>query len=153
MPSTVVARRSEAAGPLLTRSWAALLVLAFALSAAQSPAGKAKPVNELRGFYQQHCVRCHGSDGSAHTAAGEKLGGLDFTKTAQDFKALAGPGSERELRKMVKTIQKGIFFGRVMPAWKDNLSPEDADVMVREILLKAERGKAIAPVPAVANPS
>lgn len=163
MPSNTVKEQARIPGPHHSHRWeaqawtmvssAGLLLLVFATAAAQPPAGKTKSVNELRGFFQQNCVRCHGVDGSAHTAAGDKLGGLDFTKSAQDFKALAGPGSEREIRTMVKVIQKGIFFGRVMPSWKEDLSPEDADVMVREILLKAERGKAIAPMPEAAKPS
>jgi hypothetical protein len=35
-----------------------------------------------------------------------------------------------------------------MPGWKDQLSQEDATLMVREILLKAEPGKNITPDPA-----
>lgn len=132
---------------------AGLLALALVASAAQPATGKPRSVNELRGFFQQRCVRCHGADGSARGPAGEKLGGLDFTKAAQDFQALAGPGSEREIRKMVKTIQKGIFFGQVMPAWKAELSPEESETLVREILLKSERGKTIQPLPEPTNPS
>lgn len=120
---------------------------------AQTPVPPVKDVNELRAFFQERCVRCHGLDGSATDPEGRKLGGLDFTKAAREFKELAGPASEREIRKMVKTIRKGIFFGRIMPSWKAYLSPEDADVLVRQILLKAERGKAIEPDPEAVKPS
>jgi hypothetical protein len=34
-----------------------------------------------------------------------------------------------------------------MPSWKAQLSPEDASLMVREILLKAQAGKIIQPDP------
>ena len=112
-----------------------------ALAQAPTP----KTINELKAFYQQNCVRCHGTDGSAQSPEGKKLGGQDFTKAAQDFRALTGPASERELRAMARTIQKGLFFGFSMPAWKDKLSEEDATFMAREVLLKAERGKAIKP--------
>ncbi|MBP1771442.1 MAG: Cytochrome oxidase, cbb3-type, subunit [Holophagaceae bacterium] len=120
-------------------------LLAATPGQAQAPAARAKTLQELKAFYQQNCTRCHGLDGSAKTPDGKKLGGLDFTRAAQDFRNLSGPASEREIRTMIRTIQKGIFFGITMPAWKDQLSPEDSTLMVRDILLKAEAGKAIQP--------
>jgi mono/diheme cytochrome c family protein len=122
-----------------------LLALALPIAPARSEEPKAKSIQELRSFFQQNCVRCHGLDGSARNPEGKKLGGLDFTKAAQDFRTLSGPASEREIRTMIRTIRKGILFGYTMPAWKDQLSQEDAALMVREILLRAEAGKAIAP--------
>ena len=122
----------------------ALLCTLGALSlAAQDPIPQPKSINELKAFFQNRCVRCHGLDGSAKDPDGRKLGGLDFTKAAQDFRELVGPASEREIRTMIRTIRKGILFGFSMPAWKDQLSQEDATLMVREILLKAEPGKVI----------
>lgn len=129
----------KAFGPAL------LLALTTATVLGQSLAPKAKSIPELKAFFQQNCIRCHGLDGSARGPEGQKLGGLDFTKAAQDFRILEGPGSEREIRKMAKTIRKGILFGRIMPAWKDLLSPDEADLMVRQVLLYAERGKPIEP--------
>lgn len=131
-------------------AWPALGAIVLGLLAAipaqaQAPAANAKTLQELKAFYQQNCTRCHGLDGSAKTPDGKKLGGLDFTRAAQDFRTLSGPASEREIRTMIRTIQKGIFFGITMPAWKDQLSQEDATLMVREVLLKAEAGKAIQP--------
>ena len=43
------------------------------------------------------------------------------------------------------TIRKGIFFGTVMPAFKEQLSEADALLMVREVVRRAEKGKVIAP--------
>lgn len=133
------------------RSSRAVLLCALAAMAAvaQAPAlaPKAKSVDELKAFYQQNCIRCHGLDGSSRSADGKKLGGLDFTRAARDFHALSGPASEREVQTMVRTIQKGLFFGITMPAWKDHLTQEDANLMVREILLKAEPGKPIGSEP------
>lgn len=134
--------------PLDCRSpflWLGFLALATLASAGQDPAPKTKSVQELKDFYQQNCTKCHGQDGSARTAEGKKLGGLDFTQAAADFRKLEGPASEREIRAMTRTIRKGIFFGLSMPGWKDQLSEEDSNLMVREILLKAEAGKAIKP--------
>jgi mono/diheme cytochrome c family protein len=104
-----------------------------------------RSVNELKGFFRDHCVRCHGEDGSARDASGKKLGGLDFTAAAVAFREMTGPSSQRETRTMIRTIRKGIFFGITMPSWKSFLSEDEAALLVKEVLLKAEKGKAIAP--------
>ncbi|GLH73508.1 hypothetical protein GETHLI_20100 [Geothrix limicola] len=126
---------------------AGLALAASAQSPSPSPGPSPKSVNQLKAFFQQNCIRCHGADGSAHNAEGKKLSGLDFTKAARDFSALNGPAADREIRAMVHAIQKGLFFGLSMPAWKDQLSEEDSTLMVREVLLKAEPGKPIQPQP------
>ncbi len=122
-----------------------LLALATALTCTGAEAPKAKSVQELRTFFQQNCTRCHGLDGSAHAPDGKRLGGMDFTVVAEEFRQAGGPGSERELRRMSRGILNGILFGVTMPSWKTQLSPEDAQLMVKEVLLKAERGKVIEP--------
>ena len=99
---------------------------------AQAPA---KSVEDLRAFFQQNCVRCHGADGSA-TADGKKLKGFDFTNPAK----MADQSDE----KMVRTLRKGIFFGLIMPSFKGQLSEAEAELMVKEVLRKAQKGKAIA---------
>lgn len=109
------------------------LLLATSLGA-QAPV---KSVDELRAFFAQNCVKCHGPDGSAHSAEGKKLGGFDFTDAK---KAAKETDAEME-----KTIRKGIFFGLVMPSFKDRLSEADIALMVKEVVRKAEKGKAIAP--------
>ena len=122
-----------------------LLTVSMLAFGSQTPTPKTKSIQELKGFFQQNCTRCHGQDGSARTADGKKLGGLDFTQAAEDFRKLSGPASEREIRAMTRTIRKGTFFGLSMPSWKEQLSEEDSNLMVREILLKAESGKIIKP--------
>lgn len=102
-----------------------------------------RSVEELRAFYAQACVRCHGVDGSAGGEGGKRLGGRDFTDAA----AMAGDSDEA----LARTIRKGIFFGVVMPAYKAQLSEAEATLLVREILRKAERGKAIVPEVPVAR--
>jgi mono/diheme cytochrome c family protein len=101
---------------------------------AQSPA---KSLAELKAFFGANCTKCHGPDGSAKSPEGKKLGGFDFT----DAQAVAKESDAD----MVKTIRKGVMFGLVMPSFKDKLSEEDMQLMVREVLRKAEKGKAIAP--------
>jgi mono/diheme cytochrome c family protein len=123
------------------------LILALAsLASAAEPAGTpVKSIQELKAFFAENCVRCHGRDGSARDPSGRKLGGVDFTQAAKVLSARGGPASEREIRTLSRTIRKGVLFGLTMPAWKDQLSEEDATLMVREILLKAEPGRPIAP--------
>lgn len=96
-----------------------------------------KTLNELRTFYAAHCVRCHGADGSAHEPDGKKLGGRDFTDSVKMAKLSDAT--------MVKRIQKGIFFGLVMPPFKQRLSEPETRLLVTEVLRKAEKGKVIAP--------
>jgi mono/diheme cytochrome c family protein len=132
-----------------TPPWAWLCTLLCATAFAQTPAPKS--ISELKAFYQQHCTRCHGADGSATAPDGKRLGGLDFTKTAKDFRTTKeGPATEREIRTMTRVIQKGLLFGFSMPAWKDKLSQEETMVMVKEVLLKAEPGKVIQAEPQLA---
>ena len=111
-----------------------LLFLAAAALPAQSPA---RTPAQLRAFFQQNCVKCHGPDGSAMGADGQKLKGFDFTDTVKV--------AEQSDAKMVRTIRKGIFFGWIMPSFKDQLSEADAQTMVTEVLRKAQKGKVIAP--------
>lgn len=113
-----------------------VLVLAAALPAmAQALSKPSRNPEQLRAFYAQNCVRCHGADGSAQGADGKRLKGADFT----DAKAL---GKEKD-ESLAKTILKGTFFGLGMPAFKDQLSAEEARSMVVEVLRKAEKGRII----------
>jgi mono/diheme cytochrome c family protein len=101
---------------------------------AQAPA-EPRNVDALRAFFAQNCVRCHGLDGSARDPQGKKLKGKDFT----DPKEMKGE-TDAELE---KTIRKGVFFGKAMPAFGKELSEAEIKVFVKEIVRKAEKGKAI----------
>ena len=93
-------------------------------------------VLDLKLFYQRNCVKCHGLDGSARSAEGKRLGGRDFTD----------PRENRESDEaMARTIRKGIFFGKVMPSFKNEVNQEEALLMVREVVRKAAKGQPIAP--------
>ncbi|MFC1494045.1 c-type cytochrome [Thermodesulfobacteriota bacterium] len=102
----------------------------FAPVLAQDPIGK-----DLKKFYQDNCVRCHGSDGSAVNADGEKLKGEDFTDQ--------GWQQSTTDKKMVKVIMKGVFFGMAMPGFKDSLTEEEAQRMVTDIIRKSKKGQVI----------
>jgi mono/diheme cytochrome c family protein len=90
---------------------------------------------DLRLYYQQHCAGCHGSDGAALSSEGKRLKGEDFTA--------AGFRKDTDDAGMVNVILKGKFFGLAMPAFKNDLSKEEALRMVTEILRKSEKGKVI----------
>ena len=117
---------------------AAALLLCFTL------AGQTRSVSDLKRFFQMNCVRCHGQDGSAVSPEGLRLKGLDFTSA----QAMKGTNDSD----LAATIRKGVFFGLTMPAFRDELSDEDALLMVRGVLRKAEKGKPIAPLRSEAKP-
>jgi mono/diheme cytochrome c family protein len=97
----------------------------------------AQAPKDLRLYFQQNCVRCHGADGSAHDSAGKKLKGQDFTDSTWSARTKDG--------EMVKVILKGKFFGLAMPAFKSELSPQEAQAMVSDVVRKAAKGQVIAP--------
>jgi len=67
----------------------------------------------------------------------KKLKGEDFT----DQKWLKDTKDD----KMVKVILNGKFFGLAMPAYKDKLTREEAQLMTTEIIRKSKKGKIIKP--------
>jgi len=105
------------------------LVLASVSLLAQEPA------KDLRRFYQQNCVRCHGADGSAVDGAGKKLRGQNLTDAAW-LKATSDEA-------IVKAILKGKFFGRAMPAYQKDLTAEEALRMAKEVVRTVQKGKTI----------
>lgn len=109
-----------------------LAAAAAGLALAAEPAQK-----DLGLFYRDNCVRCHGADGAARGANGKGLRGQDFTAARWRERT-----SDAE---MVKIILKGKFFGLVMPGYAKQLSGEDAQRLVTEILRKAVKGAAIGP--------
>jgi mono/diheme cytochrome c family protein len=114
-----------------------ILILSLLFQASLQAQAPTKSLNELKAFFAANCVKCHGPDGSARSAEGKKLGGRDFTEAER----LAKDKDES----LAKTIRKGIFFGTVMPAYKDQLSEAEALLMVQGVVRRAEKGKVIAP--------
>jgi len=92
---------------------------------------------DLKAFYQQNCVRCHGPDGSAVSADGKQLRGQDFTD--QEWRRATGDDD------MVDTILNGKFFGLAMPKYKDALTKEEALWIVKNVIRKSKKGQIIAP--------
>jgi mono/diheme cytochrome c family protein len=113
-----------------------IIAMFFGLFVLSVQAEDAK-IRDMKIFYQNHCVKCHGPDGSAMSEDGKKLKGEDFTDQRWQIDT-----SDEE---MIKTIMNGKFFGLAMPAFKDKLSQEDIQLMVTEIIRKAAKGNIIAP--------
>ncbi len=92
---------------------------------------------DLGAFYQLSCASCHGADGSAYSAEGKKLRGLNLTD----------PDWQRSTsdEKMVKAILKGKFFGLAMPGFKKTLTGEEIQRMVTDIIRNSKKGELIAP--------
>ncbi len=129
-------------GPSWGRGLGFAALLPGLVVAAQPPSPRS--LDGLRAFFQQNCTRCHGTDGSGTAPDGRRLRGTDFTRILDPRKG-HGPAEEELVQRMSGTIRNGIFFGLVMPAWRRQLSREEADRLVREVLLKAERGRPIRP--------
>lgn len=116
---------------------AALAALLLGVSMGAALADEEPAAKDLGVFYGQKCAGCHGADGSAAGAEGKKLRGRDLTDAdwLRDTKD----------KKMVKVILKGIFFGLAMPGYKDELTEDEAQQMVTNIIRKGKKGKVIAP--------
>ena len=125
--------------PLFRRSAFLCFLFAPALLAQDATTEK----KDLRAFFQVNCSVCHGPDGSAMGADGTRLKGQDFTN-AKEMKNISDAD-------MVKTIRKGLFFGKRMPSFKSRLTDEEIQQMVTRVLRKVEKGKVIAPEAAPAK--
>lgn len=104
----------------------ALLVAAIMALAVAPALADQDTTKDLKLFYQQNCSGCHGINGSAVGADGKSLSGQDFTDQGWQQKT--------KDEKMVKTILNGKFFGLAMPKFKNQLSNEDAQFIVTNII-------------------
>jgi len=119
----------------ITSTCAALALIGSALPALSAQGAAPRSEVELRAFYQRACAGCHGEDGSGTAADGRKLKGRDFT-SEKDMQGTTDQG-------LARTIRKGLFFGMAMPAYKNDLTEEEALTLVRGILRKARKGEPI----------
>ena len=131
MNITIKQLRSEKKMPI------ALIIIMFFTLFILSVQAQDTKIKEMKKFYQNNCVKCHGADGSAIGEDGNKLKGEDFT----DQKWLADTKDDE----MIKIIMNGKFFGLAMPEFKDKLTQEEAQSIVTEIIRKSKKGKIIAP--------
>ena len=108
--------------------------VALTLLSAQGTA-PVRSERELRAFYQRSCADCHGVDGSARSSDGRRLKGRDFTAEI----VMKG----RSDQDLTKVIRRGVTFGLIMPSFKNDLSEEEALILVRDVLRKARKGEPI----------
>ena len=103
-------------------------IAVFVLAATGVMATENMAPKDLGQFYLKNCARCHGETGNGRDASGKHLPGAVFTdpRWQQNTNDTA----------MAKVILKGIFFGWVMPSFKDSLSQEEALRLVKDILHK-----------------
>lgn len=93
-----------------------LLSLAIALP------GRAAPVAEN---WENHCMKCHGTDGKGETKAGKKLRVKDYTDAAVQEKMTDA--------EMIKTITEGVTAEggkEKMKSYKDELSADEIKDLV-----------------------
>ncbi|MBN2418417.1 MAG: cytochrome c [Deltaproteobacteria bacterium] len=121
-------------GKNISRALAIIIFLALCIIPAS---GQEQKIKDLKKFYQENCAKCHGPDGSAVGDDGKKLKGEDFTDQKWQ--------EETKDDVMVNAILEGKFFGLAMPAYKEIIAEEDAQLMVTEIIRKSQKGKAIKP--------
>ncbi|WP_257309863.1 c-type cytochrome [Geothrix fuzhouensis] len=98
-----------------TRSVALLLVIL--------PASLSAQVRDLREFYRERCVACHGAEGTGRGPNGARLGG----------------GSLLDLRRMARQEEAGLVItilrGRgAMPGFGRQLTEPEARRLVTEVL-------------------
>ncbi len=125
-----------------TRTISLMFVLIITVAVAPALANEV-PSKDLQLFYQQNCSGCHGLDGAAISPDGKKLSGQDLTDQSWQ--------QSTSDEKMVKVILKGKFFGMAMPKFKNDLSKDEAQLMVTDIIRQSAKGKVIEPEVTGAN--
>ncbi|MFN7135440.1 MAG: c-type cytochrome [Myxococcales bacterium] len=98
------------------------LVSALAVVAVLVPAAAFAEV-DVEGIWKKKCAQCHGNDGAAKTKMGEKYKVPDMT-TAEWHAA----NSEAAIKDAIVNGGK-----TKMPAWKDKLSTEEIDALVKYV--------------------
>lgn len=98
-----------------TRSAALLLVILPATLSAQ--------VRDLRAFYRERCVACHGADGTGRGPAGARLGGRNFA----DARWLA----RQDEAALVASLLKG---RGAMPGFARQLTEPEAKRLMAEVV-------------------
>ena len=108
-----------------TRLWSAALAAVLVPLMAMAQADKKTERN-----WKSKCASCHGADGKGHTDQGKKMKVHDYTKadwqksrTDDDLKTAIADGVSRE--------KDGVK--QEMPGFKDKLTPEQTDELVKYV--------------------
>ena len=100
------------------------ILVAIALVGLAAPGRAAE--RDLRQFYVEQCVVCHGLDGTGRNAAGQRLGPRSLLESKADGEALT------------RMLLDG---SGAMPAYRYLLTEAEARRMVKEVLLPLRRKK------------
>ena len=107
------------------------IALAVVLAQSPQPVSPAPVAPQPEGkmiFAKVKCLKCHGEDGKADTDKGRELKAPDFTSS--DFQ------KETTDKEMTDAITKGVKDKKkkvLMPSYKNKLSKEDIQVLVRYV--------------------
>ena len=85
-------------------------------------------------LYQDHCRKCHGTEGNARTARGYLYFARDFTRPAWQ--------AERSDEELFRIISNGPGWWSTMPAYRKRLSEEERRALVKVV---RDFGKTAAP--------
>jgi len=112
--------------------WGGRMVFPEAPHETEAPvaAQAAAPPPDFHGVYLDMCASCHGEDGSARTATGQKLSGRDFTSRKWQ--------SSRTDAQIAKVILDGKGG---MPPFRGTLSEADALALTQQVLRPMGAGR------------
>ena len=116
--------------PRPVRLAVAAVASAFALGLASSPSAatlQAPAASHPSELFLKHCAPCHGADGKAQTDDGKRLKAEVFADAKWHEK------KRPKKSKLVGSVLDG--HGKKMPAFKDKLSPEEAQSLVEKDVL------------------
>ena len=106
--------------------WGGRMVFPEAARETEAPVAvqaAAAPPPDFHGMYLDMCASCHGEDGSARTASGQKLSGRDFTNR------------KWQASRTDAQIAKVVLDGKgSMPPFRGTLSETDALALTQQVL-------------------
>ena len=109
-----------------------MIALALSLILAQSPQPAPAPVvpqsEGKKLFAKAKCIKCHGEDGKGDTEKGQELKTPDFTSAAFQKET-----TDDEMTDTVLNGSKDKMLKILMPPYKDKLTQEEVQVLVRYV--------------------
>jgi len=126
------------AGPNLSAA-SAIIVCLIAVTVATAMAERSLPTDRGKMIYQTRCLECHGAEGRGD---GEKAPFLS-PRPGSLVSAATSAKSDRDL---LRTIQNG-KLRTAMPAWKDILTEEEMQDVLRYVRSLVHFNRSLTPSP------